>query len=55
MQRAAYAASRNLRSNLLAQLVRGQRVHDAAVVFRDDEEIVEAHPVLDAVVAFVGQ
>src|SRR5210317_1031865 len=45
----------NPRGDFLAELVSGQRVHDAAVVFRDHKEVVEAHPVLGSVVAFIGK
>ena len=45
----------NLRCDLLAELVSGQRIHDAAVVFGNHKEVVEAHPVLGSVVAFVGK
>jgi hypothetical protein len=43
------------RGNFLSQLMRGERIHGTAIVFRDNEEIVETDPVLGAAIAFIGQ
>ncbi len=42
-------------ADFLAELVHGERIHHAAVVPRDDKEVVKSDPVLVAIRAFERQ
>src|SRR5210317_1567898 len=47
--------SRYLARDFLAELVRRERVHRAAVVFRDHKEVMEADPMFGATVTLVSE